>query len=345
MYEKLITNINPPFMIHFPRLVGFFSGSANLNFFFWLRLPAIVADVFSVILVWKILAASLPNAFRPANIALMAAAPASIMISGFHGQTDSIMVCLMLLSIYCIEVRQAPLLAGLALGMSLNIKVLPLIFIPTTLLYLKNFQQRFVFSAAAAGVVFVGWLPYIVQEPALILHRVMGYESYFGQWGITRLLNFTKVAAIAEAPILFYARFGRYVVLLILIAAALWMNYSLRKAPLFLQYGMTAFTFLSFTHGFGIQYLAWLVPWVVVLGAPASLAYYVSSGVFLFGVYTFWSGGFPWYFADGWRAGWWQGWLIVLELLCWVTVVGLWGGFVETCRRGSRPVEKGNVHQ
>ena len=62
----------------------------------------------------------------------------------------------MLLSIYCIEVRQAPLLAGLALGMSLNTKVLPLILIPMTLLYLKNFQQRFVFSAAAAGVVFVG---------------------------------------------------------------------------------------------------------------------------------------------------------------------------------------------
>ena len=52
------------------------------------------------------------------------------------------------------------------------------------------------------------------------------------------------------------------------------------------------FVFMSLAPGFGIQYLAWLVPWVVGLGAGVTITYYLASGLFQFLVYTFWSGEF-----------------------------------------------------
>jgi hypothetical protein len=49
------------------------------------------------------------------------------------------------------------------------------------------------------------------------------------------------------------------------------------------------------------------------------------SGLFLFLVYTYWSGGFPWTLADSVTVGLWQGPTVAVELLCWATVVALAG--------------------
>jgi len=117
------------------------------------------------------------------------------------------------------------------------------------------------------------------------------------------------------------------------------MNRAQTKPPLFLQCGLVAFLFMSLTPGFSVQYLAWLVPWVVALGAGATLVYYLTSGVFLFVVYTFWSHGFPWYFANAWSVDApWPGWMLYLELLCWVSVVWITAVYVNAVYRRSLPV-------
>jgi hypothetical protein len=61
--------------------------------------------------------------------------------------------------------------------------------------------------------------------------------------------------------------------------------------------------FLVFTPGFGVQYLAWLLPFSFVLGWRFVAGFYVATAALLFAAYTHWSGGLPWYFADLFRPG------------------------------------------
>jgi hypothetical protein len=105
--------------------------------------------------------------------------------------------------------------------------------------------------------------------------------------------------------------------------ASAWMNYLVKRPNLFMQLGLIVFIFISLTPGFGIQYLAWLVPWVVGLGFVATLSYYIAGGVFQFLVYTFWAHGFPWFLANSDRIGPWGGFIIYYEIICWVVIVAI----------------------
>ena len=84
---------------------------------------------------------------------------------------------------------------------------------------------------------------------------------------------------------------------------------------------MVFFLFLSFTNAFGVQYLAWLVPWVVGLGAFPTAIYFTASGVFLFLAYNYWSQGIPWDLADSLRIGDFQGHLDYFQIACWLSVL------------------------
>jgi len=55
----------------------------------------------------------------------------------------------------------------------------------------------------------------------------------------------------------------------------------------------------------------------------SGLLFYASSAVFLFMVYTYWSGGFPWHLADPTTKGDWIGAVVRWEVICWYTTVFL----------------------
>jgi hypothetical protein len=88
--------------------------------------------------------------------------------------------------------------------------------------------------------------------------------------------------------------------------------------------------------GFGIQYLYWLTPWVVALGTRAAIPLYLTSGTFMFAVYTYWSGGIPWRFADS-QHKLWAHWFHVPHLMAWgsigVLLMWFWWSFLSPARR------------
>src|SRR5215212_726857 len=71
---------HPPFIIHFLKLIG---ASSAVWFPLWLRLPAVLADVGTVLLATKLI----PGISIRLTVVL-ALNPVSILISGFHGNTD-----------------------------------------------------------------------------------------------------------------------------------------------------------------------------------------------------------------------------------------------------------------
>src|SRR5207253_1809631 len=62
-------------------------------------------------------------------LALFALSPVSLMVSGFHGNTDPVMVLFLVCAVWmCL--RNQPVMAGLFLALSCQIKIVPLFLLP-----------------------------------------------------------------------------------------------------------------------------------------------------------------------------------------------------------------------
>ena len=138
--------------------------------------------------------------------------------------------------------------------------------------------------------------------------------------GIPGLISIFLPAAVSAG----YAALGKVLTLSILLAVSFLINRCERKPDLFQQCGCVAFLFLFFASGFGVQYLVWLVPWSVGVGATLFPFYYCVSSAFLFIVYTVWSGRFPWYYANSSIVSslplWPRLLMFSLAITCWIAV-------------------------
>jgi hypothetical protein len=284
----------PPLNIAVIKVMGWFADITGLPFRFWLRLPCIVADIGSFFVVWLLLGSSAPKT-KTITFILFALCPASIMISGFHGNSDPVMIFFVLLTISLVEKRHPVWLAAIALGLAMSIKVVPLIFLPAFIFYLPTIRQK-VNLLVIAGVVFVvGTMPYIFQDPRIIIEKVFGYGSFYGVWGWTSLLspivgpNLDSSQPMGSHEII--NRIGKLLLLASILTVSLWMNRRNHKQPLFVQCGVVSLLFMFLTPGFGVQYLSWTIPFVVYLGLWPALMFYATSSIFLFIDYHCWAYG------------------------------------------------------
>src|SRR5262249_15968953 len=128
LYEKDSEFNHPPFILHWLSAIRWLWLATGFRPWFLVRLPLILADLGSLFLVARLLRPALAAPGRRFTLLLVAAAPASILVSGFHGNNDPVMIFFLLLSLVLLE-RPAPdWLAGAALGMAVNMKVVPLAF-------------------------------------------------------------------------------------------------------------------------------------------------------------------------------------------------------------------------
>ena len=205
----------------------------------------------------------------------------------------------------------------IAFGMSCNVKIWPIVLTPVFFSYVKTWGTRVQFLLAAGATVFIASVPYLLAEPSLIVGRVLGYRSAPGCWGVTRVLSLHPSWALWNVA---YVDAGRYVAVGAIVGAAVLMNRRAVRPPLFTQCGIAANLFMTLTPGFGVQYIAWLIPWLAWSRVWYALTFQVVSGAFLFFVYTFWSRGIPWSFADA-AVGPWPPRAIAVELATWGLVV------------------------
>ena len=317
---------HPPFALYFLRSLAWLAQVTGLGFPFWLRLPGIVADLGNLWLVWRILGSSLNSRSIRWGLLWLASSPVLLLVCGFHGNTDSVMIFFLLLSIYFLE-REKLWAGGAALGMAMNIKVVPLIAIPVFFFYLRGYRRRLVFFATAAAMWLMSGFPFVFQDPQAIYQKVFGYRSGFGHWGLsfltTRLAaGWPEAAAINAA----FEKYGAYAVLAAIVLIAFWMSRLDPKPGLFSQVGLVFLFFLSCSTGFGVQYLAWLAPFALLAGPVAAAFFGCASGTFLFLVYDYWAHGMPWYLADSNQTGDYPGHVGLFHLLSWLSVVLLLGG-------------------
>lgn len=309
---------NPPFVIHLLRVCGWLARVTVLEFPFWLRVPAILADIGIVLLLWGLLRPATQTAWLA--LAFVAASPVSILVSGFHGSTDSVVVFFLMLAVWIYQRTGNPMLAGIAFGMSVNMKVWPGMFVPAILAFLPTWHQRFRFTVAAGITFLFGSMPFLLMEPELVLRRVFGYPSVYGNWGLSRL--FSYISQLIGFPALsnWFEAAGRFIVLGAVAWLGIWLQRRAPRTPLAVRIGLISGLFLSITPGFGVQYLAWVAPWGILAGAEALALFGFSGGVFLYSVYNYWSNG-TWQEANSLIVAPWPGTTIFYELLCWASVI------------------------
>jgi 4-amino-4-deoxy-L-arabinose transferase-like glycosyltransferase len=268
-------------MIHFLKLLPH-TGA----FPFWLRLPSILADVGTVSLVTRLL----PNLSRPALL-LLVLNPISILISGFHGNTDPIMIFWVVAALYCFK-KEWFWLAGIAFGMALNTKVVPFIMLPSFLFYLHNRRALspsvIIFSLSVITTVTLFSFPYVLH-PKAVMVNVWGYRGVGTNWGIAFYANLAGLRPDVLVKPLVY--------LILALAMALPWFLQKKRRSLFGVCATILFIFYFLTPSLGVQYLAWGVPFLAVLSVRWMVPYYLLGGGLIALEYHRWSGG-HWVFAD-----------------------------------------------
>jgi len=316
--------IHPPFMVHALQGWALLARSSGLPFRFWLRFTCALADCGTLVLLARRLIRRQGDPQAIPALMLFAVSPIAVLISGFHGNTDPILVFFVVLSLYLLDGRRPAWLAGAALGMAANFKLLPVLLAPVALLSLVGMRRRVQFFAGATVTFLAGSLPLLAAAPAPVLTSILGYSSQPGSWGLSLL-----ALAISESTRLSWAsdmqaRYGKIFSLCLLLAASLWLRSRSRESALFLHAGLLMFLFVSSTPGFGVQYLAWLIPWVVELGPRPTAVLYVTGTAFLLAYYrSAASGPFPWYVANTLAHPPWNATVLALGFICWVAVCSI----------------------
>ncbi|HSI11027.1 MAG TPA: glycosyltransferase 87 family protein [Chthoniobacter sp.] len=333
MYEASI------FFNHTP-LVGWFSDAAytlagantpdpdaKRYFVFYLRLPAIFADFFGVIaLLWYQEKTGRPLWWA---LALYAASPVGFMVSGYHGNVDSVMALgILLAGIACAVDR--PAIAGLCLGFACNIKIIPLILIPAFFFLCWQRRQALRFTIPLILTVLIGWSYPLLTIPKTFLKDVLGYGSIWGVWGITYLLRLTGHPALREIAFVQPTEAqtaiitGLKVLIVALAVVVAWRRRRAEPAEIFQTLAVIWAVFFVFAPGFGAQYLAWIMPCFLLANERWYAVLTVASSVALFVFYNAISGGMPWWqglkvhsIANQWTPALVLPWLVLTAFLGW----------------------------
>ena len=220
---------------------------------------------------------------------LVALTPVLIWISGFHGDTDPVFVFLVLLSVYLLGCRRRVVLAGVALGLALNVKLVPVIALPAFFVALPSGRARVRFFGALGAMVLLGYGYHLCFWFDSLWRNVICYKSWPGLWGFSQVAGQTWSGGWSLA--------SKVLIVILLCSKSLWALFRVPAEPRGAPQALSAavawafLIFLIFMPGFGVQYLAWFAAPSILLSLPGAMVYNALASIFLFGVYSFWANG------------------------------------------------------
>lgn len=301
----------------------------------WIRVPSIIADAASALMaVVLVRRANRPDR-RVLAASIVALNPVLILVSGFHGNTDSVFVALTLLASVWLG-RNQPHLAGLAFAAAVGIKVVPLLVLPVFFMSIGRVadRRRFAgwFVAASAAL----WIPPFILSTEAVVREVFLYRGPHG-WIPHRILD---GLGVLDAVPWFQDAWLAGVFSLVLGVAL-----RVRTDPVMSREfasGLAFLVFLVLATGFGVQYLAWPVVFLAISAPRLAIVTSTVSGVFMYASYALWSGGgFAIGHADLWSADpLWTPVTIGLMQATWTVLAGaawlMWRAGVRRSESGSR---------
>jgi uncharacterized membrane protein len=306
-YQHSILFNHPPLTAYYLQLIFYLDHQAffqanGLTFPVLLRLPGILAD-FVVLLVLLEISKKHPElTIPPWALALFALSPVSLMVSGFHGNTDPVMVMVLVLAAYmCL--RNRPVLSGLLLALSCQIKIVPLLLLPIFFFFWMHRRAALSFLLAFAFTLLVLWSQPLTKFPALFFKNVLSYSGFWGLWGITYCLKLTALPQFAKVSFYDLAPAQNLIItalkifIITVVATIGWRRRKLGPDALLDSLAYAWIVFFVFSPGVCVQHMIWLAPFALALSPIFYGWLTASTSLLLFVFYQVTAGEFPWYVA------------------------------------------------
>ena len=255
-------------ILAFSKLVSLQTAIPNYILF---RIPAILADV--VITNLLFLSARKLNKsifFSMAMASLYALNPAPILISGYHGQVDSVWILSAVLCWYIFEYYPKTfkniIISASILCIGIVWKVFPILFIPLFLMKLKEIKKQLVFTVFAVVplIISIG-IPFLIYYQSFVASFV-NYSIEHNFWGISAVVAFLN-RLFPQNPLVFslytlmttmqLERIPLYITLMLIYLFLL-----INRKHLFIPQGMLLIVsgILLMTPFISIQWWLWLIP-------------------------------------------------------------------------------------
>ncbi len=252
------------------------------------KLPVLAADL-GIVALLAVMGRARGLGLLPAW--LYALHPVSILVTGFHGQFDSIALLFILLSLHALA-RGRTDTSALALAGATATKSFPVLLVPFFLLALKGARERARFLALATLPVAVLLVPYAVDDLPALRRELFAYAGIadFGWIGLVRGVGWllTGVLARSEAqhwPALIAV--GKW--LFLALYAAMVAAFGLRRPRLGPVEAALAvlLAFLTLYGAVSAQYLVWVAPLGVLQADRYAAAHAAAATLALLGFYSF----------------------------------------------------------
>jgi hypothetical protein len=279
----------PPLWIWIEAGSEWLSRATGASFAVLVKLPVLLADLAIVALLAQARWATDERSAQRASW-LFALHPVSILVTGFHGQFDSVMLFFVLLSL---RFQQSGRLDASALSLSgaIATKSFPVLLLPFMILPLGAARAvRFVLLALVPVVLIL--LPYAISDSGALTRELLGYGGVadFGWLGAWRGLRWLATGALARSEASHWPASIAVAKVLFLAAylGGLWAVATRRLR--FSAVTATLAVFLAFLALYGAisaQYLLWPIPFGALLPAAAFAAYSVAATAALVGFYLF----------------------------------------------------------
>jgi len=102
--------------------------------------------------------------------------PAAIILSAYHGNTDSAVAFFLLLCVWSLT-KERTIGGGMALGASLWIKLPGILALPALMILVQGWRRRFVFLLVAGATALCTYLPTLIQDFRIVYTDVFGYRG------------------------------------------------------------------------------------------------------------------------------------------------------------------------
>ena len=266
-------------------------------FGFMIRLPSVVAHAATVYLVLDLVRRRRPLRWAVASAVLVACSPVLVILSGFHGNTDTVVAMLTIASASLLVDRRRPVLAGLAFSVAISVKIVPIVALPVLLVAAAHLGRRDLLRFLAGGVpVFLlVWMPVLMSAGRGFATHVLGYAGtgFPRVWGWYGLIEGPGGIDAGGSAV---AGFATYVVLVGSALVPAWlMQGDPRRAPGAI--GVALSLLLALTPSWAPQYLAWVGAAVFLVEFWSAATFTIVAGCVYAYLYHFWSG-HEWELAD-----------------------------------------------
>jgi hypothetical protein len=286
------------------------------------RVPASLADLGAALLVFEVLRSRRPLQLAARSAVLVAASPVLLVASGIHGDRAGVAVTLLLLAMYLLVDREAPLVAGIAIGIASRVEPTVLLAVPVAMAAAAGDggpadaggRSRLVhFTGALAGALLAAWVPALAW----------GWDSLAGrEGGGSGPGGLGPGWVLAPSPDQGLAGWllgpGRPLVLaLAMVPAVVWVRR--RPGRAYAAAGLTLLAPLALGPAWSPRDLVWPAVFGYLGDARWASIYAAAAGATLLWTSTWWGTGVPW---DGGVAPGTvpSGWVAGLSLATWLVL-------------------------